>query len=450
MMRSLMNSSKNVLSRHYYSQSFHRQQLIAAPSKPRAHKTLSTVCHHEQFHQRQNLLVGVSVMQHHHFPTTSSRIQIMPSQHYRTFSSSSSFFQQSSFSTKEKQTALIPSSFPQYYYWNNNNNHNNNLVLGLGSLSQRRRTLVSTINTTTTIRWPHQHTVIRSMMSDSGGSSNKPGNESNEIGSTPTNKKQDESSKKADEETTTTAGGGDNKSGESLDPMAFLVGTREQLKKVQSGNFGDMVATGSIVVLLAAILLSPFVTSHMRTSDSTYEDLFTDDQVLDLSKIIQHDFLDKLSTDDNENGDKGAVEFVLADVLSSQALQQQAIKFVVHILQSAEVKKAAQALLNELWNDLIKDPETTAQVIFLLNVAIENEDIRLAVKKLVLDIVEDDEVMNELKHLLRKLGRDQEVRVLPFRTILDHFFIDFHFFKYFDNKRHLISLSILSLRLFAL
>lgn len=194
---------------------------------------------------------------------------------------------------------------------------------------------------------------------------------------------------------------------ESLDPHAFLLGTREHLRKVTEWQVGDMIATYSIVLLLAAILISPVVGRSMRGSESTYDELDTDDQVADLARIIRRDFLDKVAEGDVE--DKGVVDSVLADVLSSKALQEQAIKFVVNIVQSDEVKAALQKLLKHLWDDLVKDPETTAQIIFLLNVAIQNEDIRLAAKKLVLEIVEDEEVLEELVRLLQKLGRDQEV-----------------------------------------
>ena len=141
----------------------------------------------------------------------------------------------------------------------------------------------------------------------------------------------------------------------------------------------------------------------MRGSESTYDELDTDDQVEDMARIIRRDFLEK-----GEDG-KGVMDTVLADVLSNKALQEQATKFVVGILESKEVKVAGQRFLKDLWDDLVKDPETTAQVIFLLNVAIQNDDIRLAVKKLVLEIVEDEEVLEELVRLLQKLGQDQEV-----------------------------------------
>lgn len=51
----------------------------------------------------------------------------------------------------------------------------------------------------------------------------------------------------------------DGEKSESLDPRAFLLGTREHLRKVTEWEVGDMVATYSIVLLLAMILLSPIV-----------------------------------------------------------------------------------------------------------------------------------------------------------------------------------------------
>lgn len=44
---------------------------------------------------------------------------------------------------------------------------------------------------------------------------------------------------------------------ESMDPRAFLLGTRESLRKVTSFEAGDMMATYSIVLLLGIILIAP-------------------------------------------------------------------------------------------------------------------------------------------------------------------------------------------------
>jgi sorbitol-specific phosphotransferase system component IIC len=195
---------------------------------------------------------------------------------------------------------------------------------------------------------------------------------------------------------------------ESLDPKTFLLGTTARIKKVADWQVGDEIATYAIAVLLGLIILGPIMAHYMRRSDNNYDEPYTDDQVVDMARIVKRDFLDKISTGEGLE-DKGMVHSVIADVLSSKSLQEQAIKFVVTIVSSEEVKAVCQTLLQDLWNDLIKDPETTAQVIFLLNAAIQNEDIRFAVKNLVLEIVEDEEVLEELVRLLQKLGQDQDV-----------------------------------------
>lgn len=192
---------------------------------------------------------------------------------------------------------------------------------------------------------------------------------------------------------------------EALDPRTFFLGTRESLRKVTEWEAGDMMATYSIALLLGLILISPVVSGYMRGSESTYDELDTDDPVVDMTRIIR----DYKISEDGALEDKGVVDTLLADVLSSKALQEQATKFVITILESKDVKAAGQRFLKDLWDDLIKNPETTAQIIFLLNVAIQNDDIRLAVKKLVLELVEDEEVLEELVRLLQKLGQDQEV-----------------------------------------
>lgn len=61
------------------------------------------------------------------------------------------------------------------------------------------------------------------------------------------------------EETPTGKKGEEDAKKDSLDPRAFLLGTREHLKKVTEWEVGDVVATYSIVLLLLTIVLSPIV-----------------------------------------------------------------------------------------------------------------------------------------------------------------------------------------------
>ncbi len=58
---------------------------------------------------------------------------------------------------------------------------------------------------------------------------------------------------------------------------------------------------------------------------------------------------------------------------------------------------------------MVYDPETTAQVVALLNTAIQDEKVKKSVKELVLALLQDDEVYNQLTDLVVKLGEDREV-----------------------------------------
>ena len=63
--------------------------------------------------------------------------------------------------------------------------------------------------------------------------------------------------KQANEQAATTTSTVEGESVESMDPRAFLLGTRESLRKVTSWEAGDMMATYSIVLLLGIILIAP-------------------------------------------------------------------------------------------------------------------------------------------------------------------------------------------------
>ena len=65
--------------------------------------------------------------------------------------------------------------------------------------------------------------------------------------------------------------------------------------------------------------------------------------------------------------------------------------------------------MRNLWEDLVTDPETTAQVVRLLSKAIQNEEVKRSVRELILEIVKDDEVYRELTNLVVDLGEEAEV-----------------------------------------
>jgi hypothetical protein len=150
-----------------------------------------------------------------------------------------------------------------------------------------------------------------------------------------------------------------------------------------------------------------FLPSHMRGSDSTYDDLDPEDNVTDLAKIIRDEYF-RMSTLIGSVG----IDSILSDLLKSQQLQDAVTGLVTKVLGSPEFKAACQVLLKQLWNDLIQDPETLAQVIHLLQHALQDERIKEAAIQLVMEIVNDQDVLDELTALLRRLGKEKQVSFL--------------------------------------
>jgi len=110
-----------------------------------------------------------------------------------------------------------------------------------------------------------------------------------------------------------------------------------------------------------------------------------------------------------ENKAAGNTADVVADVLNSEALQNAIASLITRVVGSVQFQSACQTLLKNLWQDLIHDPETLAQVIALLNTAIKDEKIKKSFKELILGLLQDEEVYNELTGLVVKLGEDREV-----------------------------------------
>ena len=61
-------------------------------------------------------------------------------------------------------------------------------------------------------------------------------------------------------------------------------------------------------------------------------------------------------------------------------------------------------LVRTIWDDLIHDPETTSQLTSLVYTVLNNEKVYAAIKDIVLQLVNDDEVYRELTKLMVKLG----------------------------------------------
>ena len=129
-------------------------------------------------------------------------------------------------------------------------------------------------------------------------------------------------------------------------------------------------------------------------------------------ELSKHLLGEELKSQIVEGGKRKAVDNtveLVSDVLNSESLQNAITNLITNIVGSAQFQSACQVLLKTLWEDLINDPETTAQVIALLNTAIKDEKISKSFKELVLGLLKDEEVYKELTGLMVQLGEEQEV-----------------------------------------
>lgn len=129
-------------------------------------------------------------------------------------------------------------------------------------------------------------------------------------------------------------------------------------------------------------------------------------------EITQRLLGEELSKKLIEGGKQKAVDNTVSlftDVINSEALQNAITTLLSNIVTSSQFKGACQMLLKNLWDDLIKDPETTAQVVALLNTAIKDEKIKTSFKELIIGLLRDEEVKTELTTLVVQLGEEQEV-----------------------------------------
>lgn len=184
-------------------------------------------------------------------------------------------------------------------------------------------------------------------------------------------------------------------------------------------NLGDQVSVIAISALLAMIVAAPYLLRYARRSESAYNQEWTttgDDPVEDFNTWWREHYVNEVIDGDGKNAEangdapQNAVEYMLRDVLQSKALKTAAQQFLISILESPEFKGALNGLVKELWTDLVTDAETVAQVIQLLQKAIQDPAVKQAAQQLVLDLVEEPDVKESLLQLLQRLGRDDAVQ----------------------------------------
>jgi hypoxanthine phosphoribosyltransferase len=176
---------------------------------------------------------------------------------------------------------------------------------------------------------------------------------------------------------------------------------------------------------------------QMRISPKTYEEIDVEDamrhEIEDFTQEIHGDirqFLDRsnILTSDEIKRSGNTID-IIKEVINSEALRNAITSLVSRIITSAQFQNACKQMIHNLWNDLIHDPDTTAQLVQLLNSALNNDIIRRSFKALVLNILQDDEVYHQLTRLVVRLSDDPAVRVFDLLKVhstleLLHYIVD--------------------------
>ncbi|KAL7456039.1 hypothetical protein ACHAWC_007560 [Mediolabrus comicus] len=100
---------------------------------------------------------------------------------------------------------------------------------------------------------------------------------------------------------------------------------------------------------------------------------------------------------------------ILNDLLGSENVRTTASRVASNVIQSPPFQNAVKALVKNVRNDLVNDPETSIQLTSLVQSVLQNQRIYDAVKVLLLQLINDEEVYNELTKLVVQLGEERDV-----------------------------------------
>lgn len=181
----------------------------------------------------------------------------------------------------------------------------------------------------------------------------------------------------------------------------------------------EFMAALGICVAFTTIVSLPTIVSSMKKSDNQYDELEVEDaihhQMVAVSKELEPElrkFLNIVLDKGDDNGKRriiGNTAEIIVDVLNSEALQNAIASLVSRVIATQQFQTACQKLIKALWDDLIHDPETTAQVVQLLNTAIHDENIKRSFKELIIGLLKDKEIYNELTGMVVLLAEENEV-----------------------------------------
>lgn len=181
----------------------------------------------------------------------------------------------------------------------------------------------------------------------------------------------------------------------------------------------------TINIFLLAVILGPAVWRSMKNSTHSEDDyrIPVDDPVEHSVRILlqstaKSDADTELIT--SSSGSDGGTSVtiispeedakrILNDLLASENIKTTASRIASGVIQSPPFQNACNKLVKDMVQDLLNDPETTAQATTLLYTVLQNEKIYSAVKSLLLQLVNDEDVYRELTQLVVKLGEEREV-----------------------------------------
>ena len=172
-------------------------------------------------------------------------------------------------------------------------------------------------------------------------------------------------------------------------------------------------------IILITFIVGPAVWNSIKAST-----LSEDDYMIPVDDPVEHSvriLLDSMRDDTDQdmqscttnnvilNSPEEDAKRILSDLLDSESIRTTASRIASGVIQMEPFQNACKELVRNIWDDLINDKETTAQLTTLVTTVLENEKIYSAVKNLLIQLVNDEEVYRELMTLIVKLGEEQDV-----------------------------------------
>jgi urease gamma subunit len=179
----------------------------------------------------------------------------------------------------------------------------------------------------------------------------------------------------------------------------------------------------TINLLLLGFVAGPSIYNAMKNSPHTEDDYMfsipVDDPVEHSVRILMELSDESVSTSaDSEekstikstfNNPEDDAKRILNDMLASENLRTTASRIASGVIQSPPFQNACKALVYNIWNDLVNDPETKNQLVALVQSVLQNEKIYKAVKEMMIKLINDEEVYKELTKLIVQLGEEGDV-----------------------------------------